>query len=153
MRVPLMEKVTFLFSISLCSICFSPPHLSSKVIRSILHLHYTSNLIVLVSDSWVSWKLSETNDLEECWSFPCKLDGCFMVNIILCPCSKMYGFCCFSRLERCYIWCSLLMNRYPIYTIPSQKNDKDMEACFLTYHTLSSSSQGILLFHLILSLR
>ncbi|CAK8532374.1 unnamed protein product [Lathyrus sativus] len=30
---------------------------------------------------------------------------------------------------------------YPIYTIPSRKNDKDMEACFLTYHTLSSSFQ------------
>ncbi|XP_061342957.1 uncharacterized protein LOC133289101 [Gastrolobium bilobum] len=30
---------------------------------------------------------------------------------------------------------------YPIYTIPSRKNDKDLEACFLTYHTLSSSFQ------------
>ncbi|CAL0322330.1 unnamed protein product [Lupinus luteus] len=28
---------------------------------------------------------------------------------------------------------------YPIYTIPSRKNDKDLEAGFLTYHTLSSS--------------
>ncbi|XP_057446504.1 uncharacterized protein LOC130738527 [Lotus japonicus] len=30
---------------------------------------------------------------------------------------------------------------YPIYTIPGRKNVKDMEACFLTYHTLSSSFQ------------
>ncbi|KAF7813388.1 uncharacterized protein G2W53_034364 [Senna tora] len=28
---------------------------------------------------------------------------------------------------------------YPIYSIPSQKNEKDLTACFLTYHTLSSS--------------
>ncbi|XP_027358327.1 uncharacterized protein LOC113867294 isoform X2 [Abrus precatorius] len=31
---------------------------------------------------------------------------------------------------------------YPIYTIPSRKNEKDLEACFLTFHTLSSSFQG-----------
>lgn len=30
---------------------------------------------------------------------------------------------------------------YPIYTVPSRKNEKDLEACFLTYHTLSSSFQ------------
>ncbi|KAI9087811.1 hypothetical protein K1719_030141 [Acacia pycnantha] len=28
---------------------------------------------------------------------------------------------------------------YPIYSIPSQKNEKDLAACFLTFHTLSSS--------------
>ncbi|KAJ9172512.1 hypothetical protein P3X46_015742 [Hevea brasiliensis] len=30
---------------------------------------------------------------------------------------------------------------YPIYHIPSQRNDKDLSTCFLTYHTLSSSFQ------------
>ncbi|XP_054781704.1 uncharacterized protein LOC129288911 [Prosopis cineraria] len=30
---------------------------------------------------------------------------------------------------------------YPIYAIPSVKNEKDLETCFLTYHTLSSSFQ------------
>ncbi|KAI9092490.1 hypothetical protein K1719_027618 [Acacia pycnantha] len=30
---------------------------------------------------------------------------------------------------------------YPIYSIPSMKNEKDLETCFLTYHTLSSSLQ------------
>ncbi|XWS60759.1 hypothetical protein CRYUN_Cryun07bG0064200 [Craigia yunnanensis] len=30
---------------------------------------------------------------------------------------------------------------YPIYHIPSQRNDKDLAACFLTYHTLSLSFQ------------
>ncbi|KAK3225477.1 hypothetical protein Dsin_005339 [Dipteronia sinensis] len=30
---------------------------------------------------------------------------------------------------------------YPIYHIPSQKNEKDLSTCFLTYHTLSSSFQ------------
>ncbi|XP_028783192.1 uncharacterized protein LOC114739307 isoform X1 [Neltuma alba] len=30
---------------------------------------------------------------------------------------------------------------YPIYSIPSVKNEKDLETCFLTYHTLSSSFQ------------
>ncbi|KAJ6673096.1 T15D22.8 [Salix viminalis] len=34
---------------------------------------------------------------------------------------------------------------YPIYHIPSQGNEKDLSTCFLTYHTLSSSFQGILL--------
>jgi len=45
MRVPLMEKVTFLFSISSCSIYFSSPHLSSNIIRCncMMPLHYTSN--------------------------------------------------------------------------------------------------------------
>ncbi|XP_022640071.1 uncharacterized protein LOC106769919 isoform X2 [Vigna radiata var. radiata] len=28
---------------------------------------------------------------------------------------------------------------YPIYTVPSRNNEKELEACFLTYHTLSSS--------------
>ncbi|GKV13876.1 hypothetical protein SLEP1_g24838 [Rubroshorea leprosula] len=28
---------------------------------------------------------------------------------------------------------------YPIYHIPSKQNEKDLSACFLTYHTLSSS--------------
>ncbi|XP_054788001.1 uncharacterized protein LOC129293902 isoform X1 [Prosopis cineraria] len=28
---------------------------------------------------------------------------------------------------------------YPIYSIPSQKNERDLAACFLTFHTLSSS--------------
>ncbi|KAK2367326.1 hypothetical protein QL285_080624 [Trifolium repens] len=36
---------------------------------------------------------------------------------------------------------------YPIYSIPSRKNDKDMEACFLTYHTLSSSFQDSAMEH------
>ncbi|KAJ6861825.1 hypothetical protein NC651_037779 [Populus alba x Populus x berolinensis] len=36
---------------------------------------------------------------------------------------------------------------YPIYHIPSQGNDKDLSTCFLTYHTLSSSFQGILILH------
>lgn len=39
-----------------------------------------------------------------------------------------------------------LLIRYPIYHIPSQRNDKDLSTCFLTYHTLSSSFQGILIF-------
>ncbi|KAG6625161.1 uncharacterized protein LOC122299781 [Carya illinoinensis] len=30
---------------------------------------------------------------------------------------------------------------YPIYHIPSQKNEKDLSACFLSYHTLSSTFQ------------
>ncbi|KAI4351950.1 hypothetical protein L6164_006248 [Bauhinia variegata] len=30
---------------------------------------------------------------------------------------------------------------YPIYPIPSRKNEKDLATCFLTYHTLSSSFQ------------
>ncbi|KAI4347398.1 hypothetical protein L6164_008213 [Bauhinia variegata] len=30
---------------------------------------------------------------------------------------------------------------YPIYPIPSMKNEKDLATCFLTYHTLSSSFQ------------
>ncbi|KAK7314829.1 hypothetical protein VNO77_33357 [Canavalia gladiata] len=30
---------------------------------------------------------------------------------------------------------------YPIYTVPNRRNEKDLEACFLTYHTLSSSFQ------------
>lgn len=30
---------------------------------------------------------------------------------------------------------------YPIYTVPTRNNEKDLEACFLTYHTLSSSFQ------------
>ncbi|XP_021890868.1 uncharacterized protein LOC110809367 [Carica papaya] len=30
---------------------------------------------------------------------------------------------------------------YPIYHIPSQKNEKDLSACFLSYHTLSSCFQ------------
>ncbi|KAH7550578.1 hypothetical protein JRO89_XS13G0224900 [Xanthoceras sorbifolium] len=30
---------------------------------------------------------------------------------------------------------------YPIYQIPSRKNEKDLSTCFLTYHTLSSSFQ------------
>lgn len=30
---------------------------------------------------------------------------------------------------------------YPIYHIPSQKNEKDLAACFLSYHTLSSTFQ------------
>ncbi|KAJ4713724.1 Protein of unknown function (DUF789) [Melia azedarach] len=30
---------------------------------------------------------------------------------------------------------------YPIYHIPSRKNEKDLSTCFLTYHTLSSSFQ------------
>ncbi|OIW03553.1 hypothetical protein TanjilG_30973 [Lupinus angustifolius] len=35
---------------------------------------------------------------------------------------------------------------YPIYTIPSRKNDKDLEVGFLTYHTLSSSFEGNVVF-------
>ncbi|CAK8532373.1 unnamed protein product [Lathyrus sativus] len=35
----------------------------------------------------------------------------------------------------------MVVSWYSIYTIPSRKNDKDMEACFLTYHTLPSSFQ------------
>ncbi|XP_077231053.1 uncharacterized protein LOC143864124 isoform X2 [Tasmannia lanceolata] len=31
---------------------------------------------------------------------------------------------------------------YPIYHIPAARNVKDLSACFLTYHTLSSSFQG-----------
>ncbi|KAJ4916062.1 hypothetical protein Rs2_01612 [Raphanus sativus] len=31
---------------------------------------------------------------------------------------------------------------YPIYHIPSQKTDKDLSTCFLSYHTLSSAFQG-----------
>lgn len=31
---------------------------------------------------------------------------------------------------------------YPIYHIPSQKTDKDLSTCFLSYHTLSSALQG-----------
>ncbi|KAJ4844485.1 hypothetical protein Tsubulata_006321 [Turnera subulata] len=30
---------------------------------------------------------------------------------------------------------------YPIYHIPSRRNEKDLSTCFLTYHTLSSSFQ------------
>ncbi|XP_002525668.2 uncharacterized protein LOC8286477 [Ricinus communis] len=30
---------------------------------------------------------------------------------------------------------------YPIYQIPSRRNEKDLSTCFLTYHTLSSSFQ------------
>ncbi|KAG7019872.1 hypothetical protein SDJN02_18837, partial [Cucurbita argyrosperma subsp. argyrosperma] len=36
---------------------------------------------------------------------------------------------------------------YPIYHIPSQKNDKDFATCFLTYHTLSSSFQDCSMDH------
>ncbi|KAL0535483.1 hypothetical protein IC582_029814 [Cucumis melo] len=36
---------------------------------------------------------------------------------------------------------------YPIYHIPSQKNDKDFATCFLTYHTLSSSFQDCSMNH------
>lgn len=36
------------------------------------------------------------------------------------------------------------MDRYPIYAIPSHIDEKELAACFLTYHTLSSSFQGIL---------
>ncbi|KAJ7970113.1 Protein of unknown function (DUF789) [Quillaja saponaria] len=32
---------------------------------------------------------------------------------------------------------------YPIYHIPNQNNERDLGACFLTYHTLSSSFQDI----------
>jgi hypothetical protein len=43
LRVPLMEKVTYLPSILSCSICFPSPHLSRKIDRCnyILHSHYT----------------------------------------------------------------------------------------------------------------
>lgn len=34
--------------------------------------------------------------------------------------------------------------RYPIYHIPMGRTIKDLSTCFLTYHTLSSSFQGIL---------
>ncbi|XP_010549591.1 PREDICTED: uncharacterized protein LOC104820723 isoform X2 [Tarenaya hassleriana] len=34
---------------------------------------------------------------------------------------------------------------YPIYHIPSRKNEKDLSACFLSYHTLSSSFQDNLI--------
>lgn len=33
--------------------------------------------------------------------------------------------------------------RYPIYHIPMGRTIKDLSTCFLTYHTLSSSFQGI----------
>ncbi|BAT89800.1 hypothetical protein VIGAN_06086700 [Vigna angularis var. angularis] len=35
---------------------------------------------------------------------------------------------------------------YPIYIVPSRNNEKELEACFLTYHTLSSSFEGIAIF-------
>ncbi|KDO56014.1 hypothetical protein CISIN_1g019725mg [Citrus sinensis] len=38
---------------------------------------------------------------------------------------------------------------YPIYHIPSRKNEKDLSTCFLTYHTLSSIFQGIFLIYII----
>lgn len=34
--------------------------------------------------------------------------------------------------------------RYPIYHIPMGRTIKDLSTCFLTYHTLSSSFQGII---------
>lgn len=34
--------------------------------------------------------------------------------------------------------------RYPIYHIPMGRNIRDLSTCFLTFHTLSSSFQGIL---------
>jgi hypothetical protein len=38
---------------------------------------------------------------------------------------------------------SATLTRYPIYHIPYQRNVKDLSACFLTYHTISSSFQGM----------
>lgn len=40
--------------------------------------------------------------------------------------------------------------RYPIYHIPMGRTIKDLSTCFLTYHTLSSSFQGILHAHVCL---
>lgn len=36
--------------------------------------------------------------------------------------------------------------RYPIYHIPMGRTIKDLSTCFLTYHTLSSSFQGIYIY-------
>lgn len=36
---------------------------------------------------------------------------------------------------------------YPIYHIPCRKNEKDLSACFLTYHTLSSTFQDSVVQH------
>jgi hypothetical protein len=38
---------------------------------------------------------------------------------------------------------SATLTRYPIYHIPYQRSVKDLSACFLTYHTISSSFQGM----------
>ncbi|BAT82313.1 hypothetical protein VIGAN_03230800 [Vigna angularis var. angularis] len=48
-------------------------------------------------------------------------------------------------VHKCYTEFSSL-NRYPIYIVPSRNNEKELEACFLTYHTLSSSFEGIAIF-------
>jgi hypothetical protein len=40
---------------------------------------------------------------------------------------------------------SATLIRYPIYHIPYQRNVKDLTACFLTYHTISSTFQGMFL--------
>lgn len=36
-----------------------------------------------------------------------------------------------------------IFDRYPIYHIPARRNVKDLSACFLTYHTISSAFQGM----------
>ncbi|WVZ14443.1 hypothetical protein V8G54_012009 [Vigna mungo] len=61
--------------------------------------------------------------------FPNKLDGCFLPLLI-------------SIVHKCYTEFSSL-NRYPIYIVPSRNNEKELEACFLTYHTLPSSFEGV----------
>ncbi|WVZ16967.1 hypothetical protein V8G54_009949 [Vigna mungo] len=60
---------------------------------------------------------------------PNKLDGCFLPLLI-------------SIVHKCYTEFSSL-NRYPIYIVPSRNNEKELEACFLTYHTLPSSFEGV----------
>ena len=43
-----------------------------------------------------------------------------------------------------YFFC--LKSRYPIYQIPSQRGAQEFSACFLTYHTVSSSFEGEFMF-------
>jgi len=74
-----------------------------------------------------------------------------VASILILSCINFTFFSYLNRITSLYN--ILLLIRYPIYHIPNRENVKDLSACFLTYHTLSSSFQGMLLFTTIFQFR